>query len=648
LLALVLCVVASFAVSAVCEAGSFASTGSMAKARSAHTATLLPNGKVLVAGGVNDPNPTVAELYDPALGTWSATGSFADQRWYHTATLLPNGKVLLTGGLNSIYLSSAELYDAALGTWSATGALAHPRFYYTATLLPNGKVLVVGGYNDTTGELSSAELYDPALGTWSATGSLASARYVHTATLLPNGKVLVAGGVNPATGYLASAEIYDPALGTWSATGSLANARYDQTATLLADGKVLVAGGYNDVDAELASAELYDPALRTWSATGALTNPRYIHTATLLANGKVLVAGGINSTIGSLPSAEIYDPAMGTWSATGSFADARYDHTSTLLANGKVLVAGGAGSTGIFKTAELYDSGNVGDFDLDGKPDILLQNRVTGETVFWLMDGTNYQGWSGLGVLLNPAGYTVLPVPWQIAGKGDFDLDGKPDVILQNSQTGETLFWLMDGTNYKGWSGLGVLLNATGYTVLPVEWAIAGSGDFDLDGKVDILLRNSRTGETLFWLMDGTNYKGWSGLGVLLNPTGYTVLPVEWRIAGTGDFDLDGKADMILQNSRTGEALFWFMNGLNYKGWGGLGVLLNQTGFTALPVEWRIADTGDFDLNGKPDIILQNSHTGETLFWLMDGPNYVSWSGLGVLLNQSGSTVLPVEWRIMK
>jgi hypothetical protein len=248
--------------------GTWTATGnSMTIARHSHTATLLSdvNGKVLVAGG-QDSNGYLdsAELYDPSNppngnGTWAPTASLNVPRFRHTATLLSNGKVLVAGGSGDIgVLRSAELYDPMANplVWMETGSMGTGREAHTATLLSNGKVLVASGNTGTGGALDpTAELYDPTANppAWSSTGNLPIGRYYHTATLLSNGKVLVTGGYGSAP--LSSAELY--ANGAWTEISPV-SARYLHTATLLPNGKVLIAGGYNDVSA-LDSAQLYDP-----------------------------------------------------------------------------------------------------------------------------------------------------------------------------------------------------------------------------------------------------------------------------------------------------------------------------------------------------------------------------------------------------
>jgi hypothetical protein len=289
----------------------WALTGSMAEERAAHEAVLLPNGQVLVMGGVTlgDMFHNSAELYDPASGSWSDTGSMRDVRAGHTATLLPNGQVLVTGGANNMVpvLETAELYDPATGTWSPAGSMASARHSHTATLLPNGQVLVTGGFGEL-GVLATAELYDPATNTWSSSGSLSDDRRGHTATLLPNGQVLVAGGVASDFSRLATAELYDPATGTWHSTGSMASARLGHTATLLLNGKVLVAGGDSFASVH-GTSELYDPVSGTFSDAGLMVEVRSSYTATLLPNGQVLAAGGGSPTLDeSLTSAELYTP----------------------------------------------------------------------------------------------------------------------------------------------------------------------------------------------------------------------------------------------------------------------------------------------------------------------------------------------------
>jgi N-acetylneuraminic acid mutarotase len=392
--------------------------------RAEHTATLLPNGQVLVAGGFDgwgDPHyHFTAELYDPIAGTWSYTVGNLQGRCQHRATLLTNGKVLLTGGTDGeATLFSAELYDPATrtfasnppspqlyarslhsatllpsgqvllaagespshnataelsnsdGTWTATTPLPVVIWSnHTATLLPNGQVLVAGGWSGSASQ-AGCELFDYAVGSLAFTGT-ATERAYHTSTLLPNGKVLVAGGAFGM--FYDSAELFNPDDGTWSPTGFLELGRHHHTATLLPAGKtfgkVLVVGGGMVPD----SAELYDPGSFIWVFTGSLGQARQGgHTATLLANGKVLVVGGEGSDGVPLASAEIYDPETETWSSTGnSLNTSRAHHTATLLPNGKVLVTGGYSwlleAPEYLSSSELYNPA-TGTWSATGDPD---------------------------------------------------------------------------------------------------------------------------------------------------------------------------------------------------------------------------------------------------------------------------------------
>lgn len=336
---------------------SWTATGSMIEARGSYTATLLPNGKVLVAGGTAS-----AELYDPSSGTWTATGSMITAQ-SGQATLLLDGRVLVAGGSDT---NMAELYDPASGTWAATGKMVSSWFLgFTATRLADGRVLVAGaGGSNPDLDPTPPELYDPATGTWAPTRPMVTPRSTgFTATLLVDGRVLVAGGGGK--GYLTSAEVYDPAKGTWTATGDMSVVRGDFTATLLTNGSVLVVGGldHNGGGVEWASAELYDPVSGSWTATGTMGEARYGHTASLLRDGRVLVAGGVNTSLsgvnGPLASAELYDPGSGSWSPTANLVEARGAVTATVLSNGTVLVTGGFDFDATpLTTAELYTPGS--------------------------------------------------------------------------------------------------------------------------------------------------------------------------------------------------------------------------------------------------------------------------------------------------
>jgi N-acetylneuraminic acid mutarotase len=334
-------------------------------AREHHLATLLADGRVLVFGGQaweisgntgwQAGDKKHAEIYDPGMETWTPTGSLNIARSGATATLLPTGHVLVAGGYANGETRIAELYDPAEGTWRMTGSLITARAFHTATLLSDGRVLVAGGQlggdsrTGIPGGVHSAELYDPATEQWSSTGSTSTVSYRHTATLLPDGKVLALGS----SGCIHAAELYDPATGLWSGTPTAPVFGCAGTAVLLHSGEVLVT--------EAAKAQLYDPATGEWRATSGPDGMGSRHTLTLLANGQVLAAGG-QAGDESINSAALYDPAMGMWTATASLIKNRAAHSATLLPNGRVLVVGGFHGgccdwRDTLSAAELFDPG---------------------------------------------------------------------------------------------------------------------------------------------------------------------------------------------------------------------------------------------------------------------------------------------------
>jgi len=323
-------------------------SGHMTVQREYHTASLLRDGQLLIAGGYNGAVLATAEIYDPQTRTFTATTSSSTgeittmklARRDHTATLLNSGRVLIVGGYDGVtYTNYFETFSPSTGEFTqSTNTATAQRAGHTATLLSSGKVLVVGGFNGSY--LASAEIYDPTTDTFTATtGSLATARQGHTATLLSSGKVLIAGGYN-SDGAIAAAELFDPATGTFSTTsGGLATARRDHTATLLADGTVLIAGGYNG--AYLNSAEIYDPSSNKFAAAGgSMALARRGHASALLSSGKVLISGGENGDF--LGSTELYDPQTKKFAAlSNQMTVARDHHSATVLPGSRVLLAGG-------------------------------------------------------------------------------------------------------------------------------------------------------------------------------------------------------------------------------------------------------------------------------------------------------------------
>ena len=343
---------------ALAQSGTFSATGNMSVPRQAHTAALLPSGKVLISGGSSGYNGSVlasAELYDPGSGSFTATGDMTMPRLNHTATLLPDGKVLIAGGqTNRAYppavLRSAELYDPATGTFTATVDMASGRGGHSATLLADGTVLIAGGadFDGVNIFLSGAEIYDPVKRAFRATGSMMTGRAGPSAALLPNGKVLIAAGHNGDDGPITSVEIYDPHTGAFSLAGvtGFPSSVGPAIMSVLPNGKVLINMVFYDNAS--ADAQIYDPAAMTFTLTGSMTAQRSF-SSTLLSTGAVLTAGDW--------SADAYDSATGAFSRVGDLLAFRRGHTATLLADGAVLLAGGSptiNAAAYLKSADLF------------------------------------------------------------------------------------------------------------------------------------------------------------------------------------------------------------------------------------------------------------------------------------------------------
>jgi hypothetical protein len=323
----------------VYDGATYSAGPALGVARSLHAATPVTNGatkQLLITGGVTTAAggfvTATAEVYTPQAGGGGsvvpATNTMSAPRFGHTATLLGNGDILVAGGEDATghVSNTTDLFvpdGAGNGSFNisrspkAKTTMVAARVYHTATNLCDGSVLVAGGRDPNNNYLASAEVYVPATDSFGGSktgakgGTMLTPRAFHTATLLPDCTVLIAGGVN-AKGTLSGTEIYHPATGKFTAAPSMASARDLHTATFLPDGTVMFAGGESAPSAIVGTGESYNPFLQMITpVAGLMLNGRAGHTAVALASGFVLLSGGDDDTFAVTASSELYDPPSG-------------------------------------------------------------------------------------------------------------------------------------------------------------------------------------------------------------------------------------------------------------------------------------------------------------------------------------------------
>lgn len=356
--------------------GVFIPTGSMMEARIDATATRLPDGRVLIAGGWSQLRAglidgetdkdvgalATAEIFDPVIGTFSATGSMTQARRNATATLLADGRVLIAGGFGSARsadggenlresLDSAEIHDPVTGTFSAVGGMTSTRAFHSATLLEDGSVLLAGGLGylggqaptaPGSGPLDSVESYDPATQAFRSIPSrLHTGRWTPVATLLGDGRVLIVGG----EGSLPIADIFDPRDETFTDIAATDAGASASAAGILPDGRVVVIGEGLRADQTRTLAPswpLFDPATDSFTAISQVGG--FGDAVVPLADGRLLVLGAPPFGVGLPvePTAQVFDLGTGSITTVGPMADLRESgQTATLLRDGRVLVVGG-------------------------------------------------------------------------------------------------------------------------------------------------------------------------------------------------------------------------------------------------------------------------------------------------------------------
>ncbi|OKH52130.1 hypothetical protein NIES2101_15965 [Calothrix sp. HK-06] len=360
-----------------------------------------------------------------------------------------------------------------------------------------------------------------------------------------------------------------------------------------------------EIDVALISQLTFTPA------------PNYKGTTSFRWNG---YDGASYSTTNATVSLTINPNSSNRWEvvAGGDFDDdGKQDILQRNFSTGGVRLASADGNPSVFQPSMDINWSviSTADFTGDNKADILWRNMVTGENRVWQMDGAN--------IVSNSATFrgtntrTNADLNWQVVSTSDFTGDGKADILWRHVSTGETIVWQMNGANIVSFS---TTFQGTNTRVIASNsWQVISTSDFTGDKKADILWRNSSTGETIVWQMDGARI---TSLSTTFQGTNIrSVASLDWQVISTVDFNNDGKADILWRSNSTGETRVWNMDGARIVA-NSATMSNNQRLIQGL--NWRVISTTDFNNDGNADILWRNTLTGETQLWEMDLANIVA------------------------
>ncbi|MBF0292921.1 MAG: FG-GAP repeat protein, partial [Nitrospinae bacterium] len=617
-------------VNGTCPAGYWSSTtyttGAVTASCTASFTFVLKSAAVTVPGAVTNSATSVAEsgvTFNGSVNPKNASTAVVFQYGKTTAYGLKSSKATLTGRV-------AQSVSAA-----ATG-LACATTYHYRVRAANSKGVTNG--SDATFTTSACTTPRP------VTGAVTN-KTQKTVTL--NGTVNPRNSTTTAKFQYGTTTAYGSATSVVTLTGST-----DQAVTAdltgLACGTVYhfrawaqnPSGIKKGADVAFKTALCNRPVVATGAAAGVTSTG-----ATL--NGTVNPKNDTTTAKFQYGTTTAYGTPTSTVTLTGSTAQAvTRDLTGLTCATTyhfRVVASNSNGATfgshGMFTTSACADSAAdfnivkapVSDFDGDGKSDILFRDAVTGQTQAWMMDGVTVT--SNLATTLNAGAYTSTS-GWQAQGIGDFDGDGKNDLLWRDAQSGQMAVWTMDGvtvvTNETTSVNPGAYASTTG-------WQAHGIGDFDGDGKSDILWRNAGTGQTAVWFMNGSTVTSSSNTNV--NAGAYTST-AGWQVHGVGDFNGDAKSDILWRQIETGMTAIWFMNGASKVGGKYTSV---QAGAYTATTGWQIHGVGDFNGDGKADILWRNAESGATVVWFMNGAARTSSSNTSL---QAGTYDSTTGWHV--